>query len=131
MPKYYEYEVTYRIHNGYQYNEPNGYEETTETIRASSPKEAYSIALKRAETPSLIAHDPVTVFKKDIRRTDAKGLKKYNVRLYFHTSVDIEVYAENERQAVNAAYSVSADKKYERAILESLVEDGAPDVEEQ
>ena len=59
--------VTYRIHNGYQYNDPKYYKTTTETISAIDTDDAFRIASEHAATPSLIDHDPVTVCKKDIR----------------------------------------------------------------
>lgn len=62
-----EFLVTYRIHNGYQYNDPKYYQTTTETISAIDTEDAYRIASERAATPSLIDHDPVTVCKKDIK----------------------------------------------------------------
>lgn len=65
MPK--TYLITYKIHNGYQYNSKSYYKTTTEMIDAASKQEAYEQALVRATTRSLIAHDPVTVSKRDIR----------------------------------------------------------------
>lgn len=65
MPK--TYLVTYRIHNGYLYYDPKYFTTTTEMIDAASKQEAYEKALERAATPSLIAHDRVTVSKRDVR----------------------------------------------------------------
>lgn len=101
-----KYRVTYHIHNGYMYNEPNSYETTVETIRATSVDEAYSIALKRAETPSCISHDPVTVFKKDVVRIrePKEKLNDYEVSLEFlyHTTVTVKAAtADDAKEAVD------------------------------
>lgn len=75
--KLHSYLVTYRIHNGYMYNEPNGYDTTEEIIRTHNKEEAYEKASKRADTPSVIAHDPVTVLKKDVKRLPDEKLRNY------------------------------------------------------
>lgn len=62
------YQVSYRVWDGWQYNLPGHWHSEVETIEAANIDEAYQIATRRAETPSLIAHDTVTVRKKDIER---------------------------------------------------------------
>lgn len=61
------YEVTYHVHDGWQYNEPKSTSEKTEIIVAEDKDAAYEIAAERASTPSLIAHDPVSVNEKDVK----------------------------------------------------------------
>lgn len=53
-------------------------------------------------------------------------MKKFEVTLYFHTSVSVEVEAETEQEAIKKA-EINAD---EESLLANLQKDGAPDVEE-
>lgn len=56
-------------------------------------------------------------------------MAKYNVTLYYHTSVTIEVDAEDDYEAIDKAYSKADSKKYNRQLLDNLSEDGEPDAE--
>lgn len=55
---------------------------------------------------------------------------KYSVQLYYHTTVTVEVEAENEQDAIEAAYTEVEDPKYDEQLKMNLTEDGDPDVEE-
>lgn len=57
-------------------------------------------------------------------------MKKYEVTLYYHTSITVEVEAENEQDAIAEAYCEADDSKYDRQLISNVQEDGAPDVEE-
>lgn len=57
-------------------------------------------------------------------------MKKYEVTLYFHTSITVEVEAKNEEDAIANAYAVVGDSKYDEQVLNNTQEDGRPDVEE-
>lgn len=52
--------------------------------------------------------------------------KKYGVYLYYHSGVYVEVIAESEEKAIDKARSKVTD----RQVLESLIEESQPDVEE-
>lgn len=52
--------------------------------------------------------------------------KKYGVYLYYHSGVYVEVSAESEEKAIDKARSKVTDEQ----VLESLVEESQPDVEE-
>lgn len=56
--------------------------------------------------------------------------KKYKVTFYYHTSVEVEVSAENENDALAEAYLEVGKKKYDKALIHGLVEDGGPDIRE-
>ena len=53
-------------------------------------------------------------------------MKKFSVQLYYHSTATIEVEAENENEALNMARERVTDEE----ILESLIEDNSPDIEE-
>ena len=57
-------------------------------------------------------------------------LKKYEVTLYFTTSIEVVVEAENEDKARLLAYLESGDKKYDEEILRNLQEADSSDVVE-
>lgn len=58
-------------------------------------------------------------------------MKKYEVTLYYRTSVRVEVEAEDEYSAIAKAYLEAGDKKYDEPLLHNLaVDDMEPDVEE-
>lgn len=57
-------------------------------------------------------------------------MKKYEVTLYYHTSLTVEVEAKNEEDAIANAYAVAGDSKYDDQVLNNIQEDGSPDVEE-
>ena len=54
-------------------------------------------------------------------------MKKYRVKFYFHTSVEYEVEADDHEQAIEIARVQECDA---RQMLENLVEDDSPDVDE-
>ena len=56
-------------------------------------------------------------------------MAKFNVTLYYHTNVTVEVEASNEQEARNLAYAKVGDEKYNQQILDGLQEDSAPDVD--
>lgn len=56
--------------------------------------------------------------------------KKYSVTLYYHTSIEVEVVAENEQEAIGNAYAEAGKSKYDQEALNNMQSDGAPDVEE-
>lgn len=71
MPKkQHIYDVTFRIWNGWQYNDPNYYEERTETFLADSRQQAFDAARVHAADPGCW-NERVTVRKKDVVRRDA------------------------------------------------------------
>lgn len=55
-------------------------------------------------------------------------MKKYEVTLYYHTSVTVEVEASTKQGAIGLAYCEAGDKKYDQVLLQNLQSDGAPDV---
>jgi hypothetical protein len=59
-----------------------------------------------------------------------KQKKTYNVTLYFHTNVSINVQAESEREAIDLAQAESARECYIKELLDGLQEDSAPDAVE-
>jgi len=59
-----------------------------------------------------------------------KQVKKYNVTLYYHTNLMIQVEAESEEAARKAAYAEAEKECYIPKLIEGLQEDNEPDVEE-
>ena len=57
-----------------------------------------------------------------------KIMAKFNVTLYYHTNVTVEVEAENEEEALEIAEMEVDDEKYNEQILGNLDEDNDPDV---
>jgi hypothetical protein len=57
-------------------------------------------------------------------------MKKYEVTLYYHTSVTVEVEAKDEKDAIENAYAEAGKSKYDQQFLNNVQEDGGPDVEE-
>lgn len=55
-------------------------------------------------------------------------MAKFNVTLYYHTNVTVEVEAENEEEALEIAEMEVDDEKYNEQILGNLDEDNDPDV---
>lgn len=125
-----KYQVTYRIHNGYQYYDPKYFTTTTEIIEAKNRDQAFETAKARAETPSLIAHDSVTVLKKDVIPLKPEKKRYYNVTLYFHTNVTVRVKAANEEEAIMEAHLEAGKKKYDANLINNMQEDMDPDVQE-
>ena len=71
MPKkQHIYDVTFRIWNGWQYNDPSYYEERTETFLADSQQQAFNAARVHAADKGYWK-ERVTVRKKDVVRRDA------------------------------------------------------------
>lgn len=56
--------------------------------------------------------------------------KNYNVTFYYHTNVTVRVEAESEKEAIALAESEVEKESYIPQMLEGLVEDSSPDVEE-
>ena len=56
-------------------------------------------------------------------------MKKYEVTLYYHTSVAVEVEAKNEKEAIEKAYVRVSNPEWDEVLLENLSEDDEPDVE--
>ena len=57
-------------------------------------------------------------------------MKRYEVTLYFHTCIEVEVEANSEEEAIEEAYIEAGDKKYDEQFLHNAQEDGDPDVTE-
>lgn len=55
-------------------------------------------------------------------------MKKYEVTLYYHTSIDVVVEAEDEKEAIDKAYVEGGKSKYDQQFLNNAQEDGAPTV---
>lgn len=55
-------------------------------------------------------------------------MAKFNVTFYYHTSVTVEVEAENEDEALSNAQMEVDDEKYNEQLLGNLDEDNDPDV---
>lgn len=55
-------------------------------------------------------------------------MAKFNVTFYYHTSVTVEVEAENEEEALEIAEMEVDDEKYNEQVLGNLDEDNDPDV---
>lgn len=54
--------------------------------------------------------------------------KKYSVRLYFHTHVDVEVVAENTKDAIEEAYCKSGTNEFSDSFQMNAETDNEPDV---
>lgn len=59
-----------------------------------------------------------------------KQIKKYNVTLYYHTNLTVQVEAESEEAARKAAYAEAEKECYISKLISGLQEDSEPDVEE-
>lgn len=57
-------------------------------------------------------------------------MKKYEVTLYYHTSITVEVEAKDEKDAIENAYAEAGKSEYDQQFLNNVQEDGSPDVEE-
>lgn len=59
-------------------------------------------------------------------------MKKYQVSLYYHTSIVVDVEAENEEAAIEAARQIGArdDEEIIDLLLNGMEEDDSPDVYE-
>ena len=56
-------------------------------------------------------------------------MKRYKVRLYYHSSIEVEVSAINSKEAVETARSMAESVDAQQIVLDGLVEDDSPDVE--
>ena len=72
--------------------------------------------------------DDYTAIHPEINDPGAK--KKYTVQLFYHTSLQFDVEAFNEKDAINVARA-EADKLESLTFFEGLVEDGTPEVIER
>lgn len=52
-------------------------------------------------------------------------MAKFNVTLYYHTNVTVEVEAKNEQEARNLAYAKVDDEKYNDILLGGLQSEGS------
>lgn len=57
-------------------------------------------------------------------------MKKYEVTLYYHTSITVTVEAKDEESAIEEAYLEAGKSKYDEQFCYNAQADGAPDVEE-
>lgn len=53
-------------------------------------------------------------------------MKKYEVTLYYHTSITVEVEAENEQDAINSAYLEAGGSQYDSQFLHNVRDEGNP-----
>lgn len=85
------YKVNYKVHNGWQYNDPKMTTTVTEVIIAKNRDDAYDMALEKVVyKPESISHDGVTISKKDI--VPIKGnLSVITVLMADFTKVDINI----------------------------------------
>lgn len=56
--------------------------------------------------------------------------KSYSVTFYYHTNVTVRVEADSKKEALALAESEVEKESYIPQMLEGLVEDSSPDVEE-
>ena len=109
------YNVTLRIHDGWEYNDPKGFSEERIQIWAHNKDQAHEQALEIAKNNH--CYD-VTVRKKDVVRTKTKMVKKrYTVDLeyVYHTSVEVKAYSPDE--AAEAANSLSTRQVFGRTKI--------------
>ena len=57
-------------------------------------------------------------------------MKKYEVTLYYHTNIVVQIKAENEEEAIAVAYEEAGKSKYDQQFLNNVQDDGGPFVEE-
>lgn len=57
-------------------------------------------------------------------------MKKYEVTLYYHSSITVIVEAESEDEAIEEAYAEACEEKYDEEFKMNAQEDGSPDVVE-
>lgn len=55
-------------------------------------------------------------------------MSKYSVTLYYHTYIDVEVEAENEKEAIETAYAEAGKSEYDQQALHNITADGDPEV---
>lgn len=55
-------------------------------------------------------------------------MKRYEVTFYYHTSVTVEVEAENEEEALENAEIEVGNEEYDAQIVHNVQEDADPDV---
>ena len=71
--------------------------------------------------------NPVRCQRKGVPQ-QRKQMKKYEVTLYYHTSIEVVVEAEDEKEAIANAYLEGGKSKYNNEFLNNAQEDGAPTV---
>lgn len=123
MPKY---EVTFRVHDGWKYNEPfSYYTPLYRVIEAKNKAEAFEKAQCEADEDN---KEIVTVCKKDVVRLPAQPKMTYKVTLEFIYRTTVEVKAEDPADAKNAVREMPLEKIFGRKSLVPCndLEDGQP-----
>lgn len=57
-------------------------------------------------------------------------MAKYNVTLFYHTFIEVEVEANSEEEAIDEAYFEAGKKEYDAQALHNITAEGDPEVEE-
>lgn len=57
-------------------------------------------------------------------------MAKYNVTLYYHTYIEVEVEAKSEEEAIEDAYCEAGKPQYDAQALHNITAAGMPEVEE-
>lgn len=57
-------------------------------------------------------------------------MKKYSVSLFFHTSITIDVEAEDEHEAIGKARAETSNESHQKSLIYGMQEDSNPDVSE-
>lgn len=57
-------------------------------------------------------------------------MAKYNVTLFYHTYIEVEVEANSEEEAIDQAYCEAGKKEYDNQVLHNITAEGDPEVEE-
>lgn len=129
MPKkQHLYDVTFHIWNGWQYNEPNHYEEHTETFLADNQQQAFDAARIHAANTGYW-NERVTVRKKDVVRKDTMpptdqlvfsareilGLEEETEQVRISIVCDRSFTADFLRQLANAIEENSVSETFETA----------------
>lgn len=109
MPKY---QVTFRVHDGWKYNEPDSYYTPhVEIIKAKNITEALQRARLQAEEDD---KERVTVCRKDIVRLPAEKKKLFHVTLEYVVHTTVTVKATDAEDARNAALELPLKKVFPR-----------------
>ena len=58
-------------------------------------------------------------------------MKKYKVRLFYHTNVDVDVYADNEKGAIEEAYSNADTPRFYHQFETNAEVDNDPEILEE
>lgn len=106
------YQVTLRIHDGWEYNDPKGYSTKIAYIMANNKDEAFAKAQRIAESDDKYE---VTVLKKDIVRINEKTARKpYTVSLEFLYHTEVTILAHNATDAAEAAREMTLKEIFGR-----------------